>query len=757
MEILTTPEAVAPRSVQFTVLDGTSHTDRCALLRNGYEPIPICGKSPRWPWRGRVIEEALLAEIENNSQYADHQSTGLRTGKLSVVDIDIRGEVEINAVQNAIFGVLGHSDMQRVGSKGVAICYHNPTPCMKITVSGRRSPSDELRPLIEFLGDGQQMAAYGLHPDTQRAYEWPYAYDCAEPLFRPLQELTMVSPDKLMAAASAVASVLTDLGYVDVSIKGLANLVQEPSKRTREPISDEWLRAALAAIPPSCPREEWLRVIFAVKDALVIPNLDDGARVELLDRWSSGELTGADAPDSYAGYEDIRRTYESARSGKPSAVGVGTLLRIAEAYGYTGGTPHVSLFELAETDTMGISTQPNAAGVADEGRWGKLIRCGEDIRSMPPAKFLVFGWLRDVGVHNLLAERGTGKTVVAVDLALRLATNKRWMGEEVLRGCYCVYLCGEDKENTAGHVLAWCERENGGHVPDRFLFVEDTPDLTNKTDCDALVKHLQSLVPGGSRVVLFVDTWQRATSKAKEGQNSDRDMAEAMENLETLARKLKGPVIGCFHPPKADKTTTHGSAITENASTAIWHLSRPHGDQGANDLELKVTRIKGPGLGNYKRLRLEQVELNQRDETGRPTTGAVVTQTGGTSSSLMEYSEQQTLERNAVLSTLRELIAEGIRVVRSNGNGQKPRDIAKAVKEKLGYELKPRRVLDILNEAERDGLVRYVAADKNQRVQAGFRFAEDVAAESTAESQPKAIPKACAAGEKVAEIRAESD
>jgi hypothetical protein len=584
---------------------------------------------------------------------------------------------------------------------------------------------------VEFLGQGQQVVAYGMHPDTGRPYEWLCAYDNAEPMFRPLSQLTEVSPEKLACAAAAVKRALTDLGYVDVSVSGMGDVTQEVPQPTASPVPADWLRAALASIPACCPRDEWVRVIFAVKDAVIVPDLDSGNRVKLLDQWSCGQLGDTESPSSYRGYEDVKATFDWADSRKQHSVGIGTLWKIAKSYGYSGGAPRVSLVELAENQIAATGEVVEPVG---DNRWAALGRREESIRNMPPAKFLIPGWLRDVGVHILLAQRGTGKTVVSIDIALRLATNGHWMMEETAPGYHCVYLCGEDQENTAAHIMAWCDRYNGGRIPEQFTFFMDTPDLTSAKDCGDLADYLRQQIPEGQRVVLFVDTWQRATSKAKEGQNSDRDMAEAMENLEALGRMFSGPVVGCFHPPKADKSTTHGSAVTENASTAIWHLTRSEADGRGGEMKLEVTRIKGRGLENYKHLRLEEVELKRKDELGRALTGAVAVHVGGTMQSLLDHDQRAQLEREAVLAAVRELAFKGIRVVRSNGNGQKPRDVASAVKAREGLSLTSRRVLEILGAAEREGILRYVHAHKNQRVQAGFRFADEADVESAAES-----------------------
>ena len=79
-------------------------------------------------------------------------------------------------------------------------------------------------------------------------------------------------------------------------------------------------------------------------------------------------------------------------------------------------------------------------------------------------------------------------------------------------------------------------------------------------------------------------------------------------------------------------------------------------------------------------------------------------------------------EERAVLATVLGMIDQGIRIVRGNGNGQKPRDVAMAIKEKFGITVVSSRVAQHLARWERNGVLAYRQGDKNKRpyVPAGF-------------------------------------
>ena len=83
--------------------------------------------------------------------------------------------------------------------------------------------------------------------------------------------------------------------------------------------------------------------------------------------------------------------------------------------------------------------------------------------------------------------------------------------------------------------------------------------------------------------------------------------------------------------------------------------------------------------------------------------------------------EREAEERDAVLNTTLKLLDQGVQIVRSNGSGQKPADLAREVKEKDALALAPKRVLEILNTLERQGKLKYRSATNQKRgVRTGF-------------------------------------
>jgi putative DNA primase/helicase len=88
----------------------------------------------------------------------------------------------------------------------------------------------------------------------------------------------------------------------------------------RASISPEIIRAALAHIPASLPRDEWARLAMAIKS-----EYPDSTGLDLFDAWSQS------APDGYDA-KATRSTWRSVKAG--GGVGIGTLLHLAKEHGF---------------------------------------------------------------------------------------------------------------------------------------------------------------------------------------------------------------------------------------------------------------------------------------------------------------------------------------------------------------------------------------------------------------------------------------
>jgi hypothetical protein len=230
-------------------------------------------------------------------------------------------------------------------------------------------------------------------------------------------------------------------------------------------------------------------------------------------------------------------------------------------------------------------------------------------------------WLLAHGMTALLAKRGTGKTVAMLDMALRIANDIDWHDMPVAKDWACVYACGEDDLGLQEQMAAWIKVH--GVIPndDRFIVMAAAPNLLNPEEAEAWTRFILGKLKG-RRAIFFVDTWQRATSRAS--QNDDDDIQNAVAHTEAMAKSFRGPAVVAVHPPKANDSTTMGSSVFENSTVAIWKMTKE-----PQYRLLEVTRIKGKGEGCYQRFKFNIINLGETDELGEERTGVVAESLGG--------------------------------------------------------------------------------------------------------------------------------
>lgn len=272
------------------------------------------------------------------------------------------------------------------------------------------------------------------------------------------------------------------------------------------------------------------------------------------------------------------------------------------------------------TDVPDDEADPMAEFQENEQLWYGI----QDFAAIDKVReYLVKDWLIAHGITALLAKRGTGKSTIALDLAMHLAKDMEWWGLRIMEGWKVIYICGEDDEGMILNVRAWAKYNDRG-LPDndRFLVAKDIVKMTNKTELRLRLREMKDWA-GDARCLIILDTWARAT--AGYSSNTQEEMDTAYENAEMVAAALSGPMIACFHPPKDGRMTIRGSAVQEDASSGIWEL-----EEMPDGMKLTIGRAKGKGRGNYRLFKIEKVKLDGTDFYGDDLEGIVPVKMGGT-------------------------------------------------------------------------------------------------------------------------------
>lgn len=239
------------------------------LVSLGYDPVPIKPGTKRpatkdWVERGFGDEKTLRRAFPGHG-------LGVKTGRPNSeghavigVDIDVRDPAIVEPMVAWCRDNVGAVPMRIGLAPKALLVFRTNKPFGKKRSHTFRSP-DAREHAVEVLGKGQQFLAYAIHPVTERPYTWPGA-ELADTPITQLPEITEQQALDFIAFFESI--VPPDWEPITrESIRRDAGKDHNTSKTPRAPIWE--LRVALAAIPipPSDPRDEWIKIGMALYHA----------------------------------------------------------------------------------------------------------------------------------------------------------------------------------------------------------------------------------------------------------------------------------------------------------------------------------------------------------------------------------------------------------------------------------------------------------------------------------------------------------
>ena len=194
---------------------------RMKMRARGYSPLPLNGKAPQitsWPTLGDATDHQI--EAWERVRPAE-TNTGLLTRNNPAFDIDILSNADAaQAVADLIVEELRDRGriMVRFGMRPKrAIVCRTDEPFKKFKVEFDSSFTDpktgeNKHDAIEVLGDGQQLACFGEHPDTGERYEWVDG----SPAYVPASDLPLITEADARAIVDRAVAMLADRFGINV-------------------------------------------------------------------------------------------------------------------------------------------------------------------------------------------------------------------------------------------------------------------------------------------------------------------------------------------------------------------------------------------------------------------------------------------------------------------------------------------------------------------------------------------------------------
>ena len=194
---------------------------RRQLVATGYPVLPLYGKVPpntknnkrgsltKWEQLGDITEEMLAMWSKT---WPDAVGTGILTRTMPTLDLDILNEEAVRILRRtcprAVRGERPDPGAHRPAPKR-AIPFRTTEPFDKFTVNLVAPNGSQQK--IEFLGDGAQVAAFGIHPETKQPYRWHGGM----PGEIKLEELPYIREDAAHTLVDELVHILVErFGYV---------------------------------------------------------------------------------------------------------------------------------------------------------------------------------------------------------------------------------------------------------------------------------------------------------------------------------------------------------------------------------------------------------------------------------------------------------------------------------------------------------------------------------------------------------------
>jgi hypothetical protein len=202
----------------------------------------------------------------------------------------------------------------------------------------------------------------------------------------------------------------------------------------------------------------------------------------------------------------------------------------------------------------------------------------EEMSKLPPPEWLIDGLIELESLCLLFGPQKEGKSFLAIDWALSVATGVEWMGHTVKQGPV-IYIAGEGGRGIYPRIAAW-EREHSGVDLSAVCFSLQPVRLLNKADMSAFFTSLDSLNRKPSLVV--IDTLSRAFVGGDE--NSTQQMSLLVEAADSIKRHTSGTVLLVHHTTKSRKDGQHrpperGSSVLSGAVETMIRVAKDADDR----------------------------------------------------------------------------------------------------------------------------------------------------------------------------------
>mgnify|MGYP001222859025 CR=1 FL=1 len=363
-------------------------------------------------------------------------------------------------------------------------------------------------------------------------------------------------------------------------------------------ITAEQLAASLEHLEPTDFREHdaWRELMMACHHAT-----DGAGRQEFID-WSTSD-------PEFADHEwIIGRRWDSLHADRDDAVTIATLRRRLNEAGADIAPPDAA-------DDFDVWDEVEPIGERARRRFLNI----NDLKALPPPRWLVPGLLVEDSIAAIYGAPESGKSFLALDIAMAIAGGVDWHGRRVTGGGV-LYVAAEGASGFGKRVRAW-EIDRGIDVG-KFPLWLDHGEINLAAERDGGVRAFVSDVVeelGPLRLVV-IDTLNQTAAGADE--NSAKDMGRYIASMKRIRDETGATVVVVHHSGKDPGKGMRGSSSLLGAMDTTVEVDR---DKDRRSITVTVHKQKDAERDPPMRFNLERIDLpGEPDWNGRPPSSLVL-------------------------------------------------------------------------------------------------------------------------------------
>lgn len=207
----------------------------------------------------------------------------------------------------------------------------------------------------------------------------------------------------------------------------------------------------------------------------------------------------------------------------------------------------------------------------------------EELIRMPEPTWQIQDIMPTGGLIGLYAPPGVGKTFLALDMALCIATGRAWQGHAVEPGVV-VYISAEGGTGIGKRVAAWLEdrQVKASTVRNLAMMLEAIPISPETDGMDTLIQRINEIQCRPSLIV--IDTLARCFDG---DENTQEDMGRFIKGVDLLRETFESTVL-IVHHTRLDGERERGNTAFRGAADTMLKLA--YGEDG--EIEFSCTKQK---------------------------------------------------------------------------------------------------------------------------------------------------------------------